>query len=370
MDKNFSLDIIKQFRDTVNEKGFVVFKYANVDGKCLWNCVCSAMDWITVAMEYLVNVKAGKIEFKHSMEIYAYISAIDNVWEAVRQLHRVFINEKTTPFSGENDIFKEKFIKSKDDNTYFKEIRAVFGAHPVNLSGEQTGEHYYASWPTNECIGKGDYSVLLYNSKYEKCSCILFDIFFSELDRFLLKRYEYLKVIEKKIIEERNAYFEKMKRIVIERSDQIDDQLDLLKKASKERLDSTFINSLINELKIIYTTRISHKSNKEMVDDYRKDLLPIVNEIYLLLQNMDFDTDLNCNILFESGDVISSGVSYYVGKLSDILWREQDYPNNDIFVLSGIRRIFEKRFLFSYESIEELYILVHASIHQEYICKA
>ena len=85
---------------------------------------------------------------------------------------------------------------------------------------------------------------------------------------------------------------------------------------------------------------------------------------------MDFDNDFDCKILLECGSVISDDASYYVGKLSDILWEEQARLNNGTFVISGIKRIFKNRFVFSYESIEELYVLVHASIHQEYIYEA
>lgn len=83
------LNLIGKFRDKVNSHGFVLFKYRNVKGKDQWSCICSAMDWITVAMEYIADVEAGRKSCKQSMEMYAYISSIDVVWEAVQQLHRV-----------------------------------------------------------------------------------------------------------------------------------------------------------------------------------------------------------------------------------------------------------------------------------------
>jgi len=30
-----------------------LFKYRDVNGKERWSCICSAMNWITVAMEYI-----------------------------------------------------------------------------------------------------------------------------------------------------------------------------------------------------------------------------------------------------------------------------------------------------------------------------
>ena len=121
---SFDTELISQFRAVVNKNRYVLFKYENVDGKCKWNCICSSMDWMTVAREYVQAVKEGTVAFKHCMEKYAYIAAIDNVWEAVCQLHRVFIDEDTVPFDGKKHIFKDKALPRKDDNNYFKPCKS------------------------------------------------------------------------------------------------------------------------------------------------------------------------------------------------------------------------------------------------------
>lgn len=359
---HFDTKLIQEFRGVVTENRYVLFKYENVNGKCLWNCICSAMDWITVAMEYVQAVKEGTVTFKHCMEKYAYISAIDNVWEAIKQLHRVFIDEKTIPFAGTNQIFKDKAIPSKDDNTYYKEIRSVFGAHPVNLK-EYEGERFFASWPTEQDILKGDYSVLLYGNDFAKDTLKSFYIHYAEIDAFLLERYGYLNDITDSIQKERQQYFDEMRKEPISKSEDIIDQLEILRKESSKRLNVTEINGMINELRMIYTVPITQEANQEMVEKYRNDLRQEIEQIYVYLQKMDFENDLPCTILFESGFDISSSFGYYCGKLQNLLFTPELRRDDEEFVIHGLQSLCEGQFLFKFESVEELAILTRAYIH-------
>lgn len=187
MDK-MDLELINKFRNKVNEHDFVLFKYKNVNGKDQWSCICSAMDWITVAMEYIADVKSDKRSIRQSMEMYAYISSIDVVWEAVQQLHRVVFQTNQSPFKKECGCFSDKIL-DEDDNSYFKTIRASFGAHPVNLAGEEKDEKFFASW-SGTFLG-GDYSVLLYSNKVGKGFREM-QLKAEELNKFLEKRYDHL----------------------------------------------------------------------------------------------------------------------------------------------------------------------------------
>lgn len=44
-------ELISQFRKRVNKNNYVLTKYRNIDGKNKWSCICSCMDWISVAIE-------------------------------------------------------------------------------------------------------------------------------------------------------------------------------------------------------------------------------------------------------------------------------------------------------------------------------
>lgn len=84
--------IIQSFRDKVNEKDFVLFKYRDNNNKNLWNCICSAMDWIEVSVEYICRHPLRSVGPEQSIELYAYLASVDIIVEAVEQLHRVFFS--------------------------------------------------------------------------------------------------------------------------------------------------------------------------------------------------------------------------------------------------------------------------------------
>ena len=65
------LELIDDFRRKVEEHDFVLFKYRDVQCRDKWSCICSAMDWITVGMEYISDVKNGKRSCTQSMEMFA-----------------------------------------------------------------------------------------------------------------------------------------------------------------------------------------------------------------------------------------------------------------------------------------------------------
>lgn len=83
------LGLINEFRGVVNENNFTYFRYSNYRDKNQWNCICSAMDWITVAVEHLADYPRKRTGNLGSIEMYSYISSVDIIVEAVQQLHRV-----------------------------------------------------------------------------------------------------------------------------------------------------------------------------------------------------------------------------------------------------------------------------------------
>ena len=67
--------LILEFREKVNESDFVLFKYRKNQKKNQWNCICSAVDWIIVASDY---INREDHDYTDSIEIFAYISSIDH----------------------------------------------------------------------------------------------------------------------------------------------------------------------------------------------------------------------------------------------------------------------------------------------------
>ena len=129
-------ELVNKFRDKVNRSPFLSSQYSNIENKNKWNCICSAMDWIDVGISDIDTIRNEYVTAKSlrkSIRFYFYISCIDIVWESIQQLHRVLFHTTQIPFKEEKKIFIINIFE-EDDNTFFKTIRACFGAHPVNLS--------------------------------------------------------------------------------------------------------------------------------------------------------------------------------------------------------------------------------------------
>ena len=86
------MELCMQFRDKVNENDLVYHIYRNRDGKDQWSIICSAMDWIEVVAD---SIDSSALSLKNdnasSVKLMTFVVCIDILWEAIQQLHRVFI---------------------------------------------------------------------------------------------------------------------------------------------------------------------------------------------------------------------------------------------------------------------------------------
>lgn len=351
------LELINKFRDKVNSYDFVFFKYQNVNGRDQWSCICSAMDWITVAIEYINDVRTGKRSYQQSMEMYAYISSIDVVWEAVQQIHRVLFHTNKIPFSNDRKCFMNKIL-DQDDNDYFKTIRACFGAHPVNLNfkGKNGNEKFFASW-SGTSLG-GDYDVLLYSNIVDKGFRTM-PLKIEELHKFLDKRYKYLNRLMDEIDRQYKEFKNDMKKKPIQRTNDICNQLLILKGESAKRLDLVDLRVIIDKLIMIFNTQIINKTNGKMVSEYKKLLIPLINQLYNSLQNMNFD-ELDDGILYQTSDRLPNGYGYWKEKLSNYLHGTGYQP---MFWEDRIKEIFKEHMIMEYANYQELYVLILSCIN-------
>lgn len=67
-------NLYDNFRARVNQDNFVYFYYNNRNEKNNFNCICSAMDWIDVALEYINNYKFNCNDSlnKQIIDLYIY----------------------------------------------------------------------------------------------------------------------------------------------------------------------------------------------------------------------------------------------------------------------------------------------------------
>ena len=203
-----------------------------------------------------------------------FVVCIDILWEAIQQLHRVFIDSNTIPFEDDDSVFVKKQFPMKD-NQYFKTIRACFATHPINLNDHFTDdkqkERRYAGWSSGG-LGGSDFSVPLY-SNIPGEEAIFFDIRISELMGFAKKRYEYLNEIIKEI----------------ERSDSIIEQIEILKREEKDRYDNDYLKYALEKLRIIFSTDIKSPKNQVTVEKYRSVMRVRLDEIFDILQTMQLE---------------------------------------------------------------------------------
>jgi len=196
--------IISKFRARVNNRAFID-RYKNVNGKNLWNVVCSAMDWISVAVDGipLIELESSKMGTDHhqTLNLIAYIVAIDNMYESIRQLYRVLCVKDCYPLRQDKSIFQQSEIP---DDVYFKQIRAVFATHPVQLHSadgrpRDPKERFFASWASSG-IGIEDFTVFLYSGNADaQDGTIPFGVSISKVNRYAEVRYSLLNPLSDKV---------------------------------------------------------------------------------------------------------------------------------------------------------------------------
>jgi len=309
MDTNINDSKISDFRDLINSNSsFIYQEYQNKNGKNLWNLICSCMDWLTVSVRHLQRPQDQDNDIDvRVMQMFSLISSIDLVSESISQLHRVFINPKTLPFSGEKECFRDRLFNEEDDNTYFKSIRACFGAHPVNLN--HSNSKRFASWPFDSQINSGELTVHLYSNKIEE-EDLSMQLNSEELIAFLIKRYDYLDVISSKITKLFKEFkIGLSKKPIVIKSDPLE-MLYILKNESKERLDSEYYNGVVNDLIIIFE---ANTELKDIESAYKKSLLPLIAEITNNLQKMNMD-DFKNGYLLSPKSKIRKELGYEIGK--------------------------------------------------------
>jgi len=278
-----------------------------------YDMLCYGLDWIEVAVE---GIDAGNLSRNNdnnaSIKMLTFLSCIDILFESVSQLHKVFFNTEDKPFKNDDNIFKEKLF-STSDNKYFKTIRACFAAHQVDLSDYFTGskqEKRYASW-SGGGFGKGDFTVILYSNEIDKPD-IFFDIHFSELMEFVIQRYEYLKTIMDEITKKKAKFFDCYRKKLIPQASNPVEQIDILLSETKDRLDNEYYTYELNKLKQLFETQISNNCNLKIVEKYRKLSKNTINEIYNMLQAMEFN-ELTTLLVHDYG--VQGMHRYYYEKL-------------------------------------------------------
>jgi hypothetical protein len=317
------------------------------------------MDWIDVGM---TNIGKALDELKSSdgletcMKFYQYICCIDIAWGGICQLHRVFINRDTIPFENDSSAFQMKYF-DEDDNRYFEEIRSCFGAHPVELkikknNKKQEAIRKFASWSCHYGTSN-EMSVLLYsnipNSGFEKVTVTV-----DELKNFYETRCQYIQQIINAIDNITFDYKKEMQNSVIPKSNDLIEQITILKNASQQRFGGGILIDELEQIECFLTTHFWCEKNKGVLETFRQKIISGIDEIYDCFQNMNDDCNLEIEKLllpqymprdnhfgYEFANLYSKAILK--------IWK--------IYDANSIQKTLEKYICFEYRTEEELYWL-------------
>lgn len=349
--------LINRLRNLVNSNSYyMLHKYRDQDGKNRWNIICSAMDWISIAVN---NYNKFSFKFKredmdaYCMEVYSFISMIDIIFEAVNQLHRVLISPSSIPFSNEKIHFSNN--NNIDDNNYFKHIRAIFGAHPVNLYNNK--ERWYASWPTKDHFGKYDIQAFLYPLDSNK-ETITFGIHFNELRSFVTSRYNYLNVLIDEINSDYERYIKKCQSEKIEYNGDYLQDILFVKNALMERLPNDYIASMVDNSIRFISTESTLKVNEKVVERFINKVKNAVNDLKLAVQEMDYEKHKS----YEIFDYQFPNEQFYeFSKYSEVLLGRYDPLEPYLFVV--VSDTLKPYVLINEDMhIDEIYLLFHVGL--------
>jgi len=138
----------KKFSDRLLD-GRICYYLKKDDNGYKANAVHAGIIWSREVIAELNRRDYDKVAELQTSDLLLLIFYVDILLEATDQIYRVLYNTKKTENLSEKEIFVNKpVLYSKlDDRGYFKELRAIFGAHPVNLKEPKDKKLRFADIP-------------------------------------------------------------------------------------------------------------------------------------------------------------------------------------------------------------------------------
>jgi hypothetical protein len=190
-----------------------------------WSVICAAMHWFRTVESYLNNEHLLDEQTKDYNwgRVYLFLSSVDIVVEGINDINKISKNnDRARLFYGDNEIFQNK---EKDDWEYFKNIRAIFGAHPTKLKDNK--EYIVSTYPTpynsrtdilsRTTRGWDYYTLLWIKEKSEGSNQLSFGFRFDDIEKYLDKCINYLDIIYKEILDMIYNYKKEMAKKEIEK---------------------------------------------------------------------------------------------------------------------------------------------------------
>lgn len=329
-----------------------------------WNIICSVVHWFRTVEGYITSknlLKEDTTDYNWG-NVYLFLSAVDIIIEGINDINKIAKNnEKTRLFYKNNEIFKDN---EKDDWEYFKNIRAIFGAHPTKLKDNK--EYIVSTYPTpynhipNQiCREKNDwdyYTLLWKKEKSKSWEQLSFGFKFEDIERYLDKCINYLPVIYRDFLTMIGNYKIELSKCEIEITDKPIKQLNILQKEDKKRLNGRY-ESVIKDIKMLLTTKIIDNENRKIYKRFKRALINKIPHLYNAIQHAE-----NIENICEIENIINSKVEYFTETSCYYYTKLYEYWNNSDMETILINH-FEDRikpFNRNISNIRELYCLVKA----------
>ncbi|MED1093634.1 hypothetical protein [Bacillus paramycoides] len=294
---NLILDqaLIDGFRGKVNENKLFQQLHKDINGKNSWNIICSAMDWITTTVEGIpsIKLKHTNLGFNaiQSLNLMQYVVSLDLLVESIKKLYKVMDNGVEYPLYYDQSVFN----KGINDDVYFKQIRAVFGTHPIDLNTfdgitKNKGERFYASWSATDSLENDDFHVLIYSDDPAKDKQIEFGVSINKINEYAEKRYRLLIELSAKVDTILQSHIDTYKAEVITSVSNPIEQLDILLEENKNRFSETggYVNQIHYIRRILKTkTSTGFDGDPAIIQGYKDFLLALIPVIKEGLQKMD-----------------------------------------------------------------------------------
>lgn len=297
-----------------------------------WNIICAVMHWFRTVESHLncEHLLDGESEDYDWGKVYLFLSSVDIVIEGINDINKIAKNnDKARLFYGDNEIFKDE---EKDDWEYFKNIRAIFGAHPTKLKDNK--EYIVSTYPTpynpkidiltGTTTGWDYYTLLWSKEKSEDFNQLSFGFKFKDIERYLDKCINYLEVIYRDILNMIYVYKKETAQKEIRKVENPIEQLNILLDEDKARLNEKYKYE-IEEIKVLIETPIIDSSNEIAYQKYRNLLIDKIQYLYKAIQHPeevdnieDIEDIINCDI-----EHFTSMSSYYYTKLFEY-WNNED----------------------------------------------
>lgn len=331
----YTLDqsLLETFKQAVYDNDdFLINTYCDFNGKNLWNLICSSKDWLHVSVNGLPYIDLShKNDDVRSLNVLQLVMTFDLVIQSIEQLHRVF--KIKHPLENDHSIFNKTVL----DDTYFAQIRACFGAHPVNLDssdgvkkngkgGKRSDERYFASW-SSDVGGNANYTVYLYSNKPE-AEPIPFLLNFAQIHAYTVKRYSLLADIVRAIEKKKEMFSQEQRQQPIRRSSDVVEQLQILLEENGVRIreGDGYHYDIKTMIDLFTAPQEFTEQEQEAVASYLCLLSTLVEEIYQELQTMRYG-DLAHGYLLNSGSHRFKNIYYDLSKVFE-------YINNPYYISS------------------------------------